>query len=144
MQTFKVIFADNNKPASLLIKLFTLSWWSHCAILDGDFVIDATLASGVRRIPYREWEEHYTYHEAVNFPCANKDKAIEFARAQVGKSYDWLGILSFIFRKNYEDTSKWFCSELVAEASGIFKTNLIYTLSPQWLRKFYKVVKELK
>ena len=135
-ETLTVLFASNNKPASLAIKLFTLSKWSHCAILDGDFVIDATLATGVRRIPFKKWKAHYKSYEAKELPCDSRKEAILKARRQVGKKYDWLGIFSFVFHKDYEDKKKWFCSELVAYAMNIFEMNKLFLISPQFLSIF--------
>lgn len=45
----------------------------------------------------------------------SQKEAIEgFLLEQIGKKYDWLGILGFPFRsKNLQDPDRWFCSELV-------------------------------
>lgn len=135
-----VVFASNNKPASLLIKLFTLSHWSHVAILDDEgYIFDSTLLSGVRRIHFDEWKTHYKELDFTIFPVKDRKKAFEWLSAQVGKGYDALGIFSFILRKNYEDKDKWFCSEYVARALGIkYKP---WRLSPQFLSQFYKALK---
>lgn len=138
MQTAKVIFATNYKPFSLLIMLFSLSRWSHCAILDGQYVIDATLSTGVRRIKFSEWVSHYSSYEIVEMPVTNKVQRLEWARSRVGKKYDPLGILSLILRKNHEERDKWFCSEFVAEYLGIVYK--VWRLSPQFLRQLSKVI----
>jgi uncharacterized protein YycO len=40
----------------------------------------------------------------------------DFATAQLGKDYDWRGVLKFVTkRKGKEDWSKWWCSELAFE-----------------------------
>jgi hypothetical protein len=39
-----------------------------------------------------------------------------FARAQVGKPYDFGGLYGFLARKNWAKAEKWFCSELVSAA----------------------------
>jgi uncharacterized protein YycO len=135
-----VVFASNNQPASIIIKLFTLSHWSHVAILDDEgYIYDATLLSGVRRIHFDEWKTHYKELDFTIFPVKDRTKVFEWLQTQVGKKYDALGILSFILRKNYEDKDKWFCSELVAHALGIkYKP---WRLSPQFLSQFYKTLK---
>ena len=135
-----VVFASNNQPASLLIKLFTLSHWSHVAILDDEgYIYDSTLISGVRRIHFDEWREHYKELDFTIFPVKDRSKVFEWLSTQVGEKYDTLGIFSFILRKNYEDKDKWFCSELVAHALGI--TYKPWRLSPQFLSQFYKTLK---
>ncbi len=46
-----------------------------------------------------------------------KKKIFEFANSQIGKPYDWLGILGFVFfNPNLESKNRWFCSELVFAA----------------------------
>lgn len=135
-----VVFASNNQPASLVIKLFTLSHWSHVAILDDEgYIYDSTLISGVRRIHFNEWREHYRELDFTIFPVKDRKLVYEFLNSQVGKRYDTLGIFSFILRKNYENKNKWFCSELVAHALGVkYKP---WRLSPQFLSQFYKTLK---
>ncbi len=44
-------------PASIVIRLFTLSRWSHVAIVDGDYIIETTLLTGCVRVPRDEWEK---------------------------------------------------------------------------------------
>jgi len=139
MQTAPIIFASNNKPFSLLIRLGTLSNWCHCAILDGEYVIDTTLATGCRRIPVHEWVKHYPKYEVVQMPIVDKESAIELARSWVGSKYDWLGIFSFIIRKNYQDEKKYFCSEQIAIYLGV--KNIPWRLSPAFLYRMYRTMK---
>ena len=140
MQTAPIIFASNNRIFSLLIKLGTLSHWCHCAILDGEYVIDTTLLTGCRRIPVHEWVKHYPKYEVVWMPIVDKEAAIERARAQLGTKYDWMGIFSFVFRKNHEDKDKFFCSEQVAMYLGV--KNTPWRLSPAFLYRMYKTMKD--
>ena len=138
MQSLPVVFSRSNKPFCWLIRLGTLSSWSHCGIIDGDYVIDATLASGVRRIPFSEWKTHYTKYEIVKFPVKNTKESIAFARNQIGKKYDPLGIISLVIHRNIEDRNKYFCSELVAATVGIkYKP---WRLSPQFLKMIHKCI----
>lgn len=139
MQTAKIVFATANKPISFLIKLFTLSHWSHCGIIDGSFVIDSEIGVGVRRIPFGEWKQHYDHYVIVEMPIEDKSMRLHWARSQVGKKYDLLGVLSLVIRKNASDKDKLFCSELVAIYLGI--TERTWRLSPQWLWSFYKTTK---
>ena len=50
----------------------------------------------------------------------NEDTAYKFAITQVGKVYDWKGVLlNFVLPwpvMGTKNTNKWFCSEIVAEA----------------------------
>ena len=138
MQSLPVVFSRSNKPFCWLIRLGTLSSWSHCGIIDGEYVIDATLASGVRRIPFSEWKTHYTKYEIVKFPVKNTKESIAFARGRVGNKYDFLGIVSHIFHKDIEDKDADFCSELVAATIGIkYKP---WRLNPQFLKMVHKCI----
>ncbi len=42
--------------------------------------------------------------------------AIDFAKAQIGKGYDWLGVFRFMDKVPARDNNRWFCSELVHKA----------------------------
>jgi len=46
-----------------------------------------------------------------------KERILKFAESQIGKPYDWWGILGFVlFNPNIERKDRWFCSELVFTA----------------------------
>jgi hypothetical protein len=42
------------------------------------------------------------------------DKIHLTAIKQLNKSYDWLGVIGFAFNRDWQETDKWFCFELVA------------------------------
>lgn len=45
-------------------------------------------------------------------------KDLHWLQSQLGKKYDWLGILGYI-TFNFENPKRWYCSELAAAALGI-------------------------
>lgn len=47
---------------------------------------------------------------------AIQDRIMTFARAQVGKPYDYRGIYGFLDRRDIHGRDAWFCSELVSAA----------------------------
>lgn len=49
------------------------------------------------------------------------------ARSQIGKPYDWPGVLGIGFRRNWQESDAWFCSELVAWAFGVSGSPLFRT-----------------
>lgn len=51
----------------------------------------------------------------------------EFVLAQVGKEYDWEAIAGFVSGRNWQDPSKWFCSEL--NAAGLVECGYLNPLS---------------
>jgi hypothetical protein len=139
MEQVKVVFGSNWKPASLFIKLFTWSRWCHCGIVDGEYIIDTTLATGCRRILITEWVKHYSKYEVMDFPTESKEGCIEKARSFVGTAYDRLGIFSYVFYRDFSDKTKFFCSELIAECMGIkYKP---WSISPAWMFKLGKSLK---
>lgn len=49
----------------------------------------------------------------VDVPDYVGEKILEFARAQIGKPYDWKAIVGFIIRRDWMNDNSWTCSELV-------------------------------
>lgn len=97
------------------IRAQTRSAYAHAAILlpDGT-IIEALQFHGVRR---RTFEEHeFADADLFDVPALSGDDWLDvyqFANDQVGKSYDYLGVLRFISRAPSAMRAKWFCSELV-------------------------------
>ena len=65
---------------------------------------------------------------------------IQFLEEQIGKDYDYWGIFGFLVRRDVQRRSKWFCSELIAEALNRigFDIDETYKMSPE---KLYQIVK---
>lgn len=133
MQTIPVIFARTWKPFSLIIRLFTWSRWSHCGIIDGDNVIEATAAHGVVVTPLREFKIRYPQYRIAKIPVRNKRLAYQYARAEIGKHYDWLAIFSLVLRRDWETPDRWFCSELVAHCCRTYRRESISRITPECL-----------
>jgi hypothetical protein len=114
-----VIYARNSRSVfSAVIRLFTgMARWSHCGIIDGDEVVEATARHGVVATPIDEFKARYTETEVVTYEVPNPENGMKFARDQKGKRYDWLGAVGvpfrLSFRKPWYDISKWFCNHLV-------------------------------
>lgn len=131
----KVIFARSNKPIALLIRLVTWSRWHHCAHVspDGKSVIEAKGGVGVIETPIDNFMSRYRTVQMSEIPSIDDDKAWEFSKSQLGKDYDLRAVFGILFRTSWDDTSAWFCSELVAAASGIFRHDRINRVSPEHL-----------
>jgi uncharacterized protein YycO len=113
----KVLVARNNRPGSWLIRLVTMGKWSHAALLLPNWlVIDTTLTTGVRASPVMAWIRDYPTHEVIDVDLPDEEKAINFARAQLSKPYDWTAIFGMLLQRNWQDQDSWFCSELVEAA----------------------------
>ena len=108
---------------------------SHAAILmNGKFVVESTMHSGVRLVPYFKWVE--INEELYRIP--SDDISRDFFDHQIltawGKPYDWMGILYFaccyiklmIFKTPLPIVNRWereshlFCIELVGRLSNTY------------------------
>lgn len=109
------VYSRAHTVGSLLIRAGTASVWSHCGLLTpDDTVIDSTFKTGVREIGFEAWKAQYSYWRALEI-CKVPDpqRGIAWARTQIGKPYDWKWLLSFPFRRNWEDEDAWGCSEFL-------------------------------
>ena len=118
--TVQVVFSRNHAPGSILLRGLLWSPWSHCALVDGDMVIEAAAFHGVRERPLQEFMADATKAAMLELP-GDQNAIIVAARTQLGKPYDWQGVAGIGFRRRWQDKDAWFCSELVAwafEAGG--------------------------
>jgi hypothetical protein len=141
--TIHYLFSKNKKCGSKLI-----SWGSalfpahttnlkneipsHVAILvDGVFVIESTLTTGVRVVPYSKWKQ--INKELYKIERNTKGECIKCLLFEVwGKKYDWFGIVYFAycmfkhlaFTSHLPNKNKWerenyfFCTEFAARLGG--------------------------
>lgn len=132
--TVQVVFTRSHAIGSLLLRTALWSPWSHCAIVDGEEVIEAAAFGGVRVRPLADMLAHATKTAILTLP-GDPQAVIAAARSQIGKPYDWSGVLGFGFRRRWQDDDAWFCSELVAwafEVAGapLFRTGY-WRVTPQ-------------
>lgn len=113
--TVRVIFSRRHHPGSVMLRTALWSPWSHCGIIDGDYVIQAIAGEGVVRTPLWLFKDIASEWSIVEFE-ADADIAIAAAESQIGKPYDWTGCAGIFFHRSWEDTDAWFCSELVVWA----------------------------
>lgn len=138
------LFSNNKKVGSKLI-----SWGSsffsptkdikdipsHAAILIQDgldgIVIESTMLTGVRIIPYRNWK--LINNEVAKIQCRQKVNIAEKISNMWGKKYDWIGLVSFsyylikslITEEELPKNNKWqrknsyICTEFVGEIENI-------------------------
>ena len=108
---------------ALPVSRFKWARASHSMVLDGDYVIHATMLHGVIRQPLSEALQNQTIVMQREYDVPDMDAGIEWAKTQVGKSYDFKGAFGIALspdRKWNEDDS-WFCHEFCAaflHASG--------------------------
>lgn len=133
----RVLFASKKfSVSSWLIRIFTFSKFSHVAMrISDDLVIDSTLFTGVQCIRFVDFIKKYPGCEQLDIPLPNEINAINFAKNQVGKPYDWTAILGMVLQRKWHEEDSWFCNELweaVAKAGGRprFRDN-VHRITPQ-------------
>ena len=113
------VFSRRASLPSFLIRFMTGgARWSHCGVVDIErgMVIEALAFKGVVETPLAEWCAAHPRHETVHFNCPNPGLAVHFARQQIGKSYDYLAAAGVPWRTRWDDTRRWYCSELLEAA----------------------------
>lgn len=110
----QLLFTRKRTLSSFVIRAFCGSRWSHVALIDGEHVIEATGRHGVRRVRLDKALHGTSHHEIVDFLHSEGREVILAARSQVGKPYDFAAIFGLWLRSGWQETDKWFCSELVA------------------------------
>ena len=114
--TVKVIFTRRHHIGTIILRAFLWSKWSHCALVDGDEVIEAVAGVGVRTRPLASLLEESSKYSILDFPAKNPQRVLQEARKEIGTKYDWGGVLGLGFRRRWNKDDAWFCSELIAAA----------------------------
>jgi uncharacterized protein YycO len=138
----KLIYTHKKRSiSSFLIRIFTFSKFSHCAVdLGAGFVIDTVLKTGVRLTSVKDFDAMYPDQTVLEIDLPDKNLAHYFAMQQVGKPYDWSAIVSLATQRDWQESDKWFCSELleaILAAGGLKRfRDEVYKITPQqsWSR----------
>lgn len=124
-------FASRRSLGSWLIGYGTHGWAAHVdAVLPDGSLLGSMPWGGVKIRPatHTKWRQTMV----VRLPTSKK-KADEFyawLHEQIGRSYDFVGITSFVFGRDWRSDHRWFCSELIAaglERCGYFDYRLANT-----------------
>lgn len=131
-----------DKLLSKLIRLFSGGFFNHCSIQIGDYIYEAHIDTGVRKVARIDWEDEtvYTFYEYDLWP--KREKYVQdWIEKQCWKWYDTLWVLSFIWRWLPQANGKFYCSELAFIAfmklHKIEKWNYKQKKSPQ---DFYELL----
>lgn len=125
MNQITIVFTKRKlNPGSWLIRWalprsrFKWAISSHCMIEDGDFVIEANMLHGVRRVLRDEAMKGLTVVQTVSFSVPDADAGLRWARDQVGQEYDFKGAFGLALApdRNWIESGSWFCYELAAGA----------------------------
>lgn len=133
----EIFFSDSDLIGSKIIRSVTWSQYSHVGFYDRQkgTVIDSRMKKhGVTEYPFEELKKEYPRILLRTFPNVPRS-ALDIARTQLGKPYDWTALAGIGLHRNWQEDDKWFCSELVpwaclqAGASVIFKDT--WRVTPQ-------------
>lgn len=115
----EAIFCRRHTAGSVLLRTFLWSSWSHCGIvLPDDTVVEARAFEGVVRRPVSHLIAESSKSQRREIPVPDDAAAYQFAIDQVGKPYDWRGVIGLGLRREWDDPADWFCSELVEAAAA--------------------------
>lgn len=124
---------------SMLIRRFTWHKRSHSAAFfspdeKGNFhkVIEAWHIGGVQERAWTEGHSPGTKIDVYRVPCESTQAVVFYLtlKKEIGKKYDWLGILGFLLRSNVQNKKRWFCSELVFYAAQRAGITLLTNVEP--------------
>lgn len=134
----EVLFSKRHHPGSYLIRAVTWSEWSHCElVLPDGRLLSAAAPHGVS---YDTLENRLHIASSVakmTFP-GNIDAAVQFAQSQLGRPYDYKGVIGLGIHRDWEEDDSWWCSEFVGKAlleGGFFpyRAETIRRLTPHHL-----------
>lgn len=110
----KIIYSTGPHIGSWFLRTVLFSEWSHCGIImeDGATVIEASSKHGVVETPIEKCKR-YGEWAIQQVPVQDEEAAYGAAREQLGKGYDWFGLLGLALTREWQSDDDWFCSELV-------------------------------
>lgn len=130
MQTVQVIYSRSRLPLSYVIRAFDkgtseICPFSHLGIISecGCYVYEARMFEGVIKTPLWLFKHRASKWETGVFPVLHRATAYRLIKEEIGKDYDWGGVLGLaipFIGRDWECPDSWFCSELLAHASQIF------------------------
>lgn len=119
-EVVRVVFASGRSRINRLIQWRT---WSegvnHVGVMDDEGrVIHADLGKGVQEDDLVNFTKVGNRIDVlqITLPHGSAEELWTLLREQVGKKYDLMGNIGFIFRSRMQNPKKWFCSEMVAWA----------------------------
>jgi uncharacterized protein YycO len=113
----QLLFTRRRHLGSWLIRFVTWSEYSHVDILlDGKYLIGAIAPDGVVVNKVNDRLQRASKAVIMELPVVSISKAQDYARSQIGKPYDWLGVIGIGLHRNWQENDKWSCAELAAMA----------------------------
>lgn len=133
-------FHKTNTLIGYLIRIFTKSEFNHVSVTVDGYTYEADILQGVWVVPK---EKNIGIIKSVEIKKVNDCEVIYFINEQLGKKYDLLGVLSFIWRFLPNRIGRWYCSELamVSLCKGLGVEEFNQKVTP---KDFYYVTQLVK
>jgi len=141
------LYTSSQLPMGHVIRHASWSFYSHCAITDGNYVWEARAPMGVHRMPHDEWMEKYGHDlREINgnypkLPIFVKDEAkvIQWMDDQRGARYDFGELVGHIIHVNLGRGDRFTCSSFFIEAlvqdSPYMEHDEYYRMAPRNVRQ---------
>ena len=126
-----------------LVKVRTLSDYTHVAFAMGNIKIESMPFIGVRKAPVTQFPGKckIDLFDIKGMTKEKGDRIWAWAESQIGKKYDFWGVFGYAIRfGKLEEPDKWFCSELCEYGLRLEGFNTTpdrphYRVSPAWQAK---------
>lgn len=144
-----LLFTRRHHPGSWLIRAATWSEWSHVDLVRPDgSLIGAVALHGVS-IADRGERLGLASAAAVMTLPVDIGKSVAWADGQIGRPYDWLGVIGIGLHRDWESDDSWFCSEFAGRAlkeGGYepYRPDALRRLTPQDLWRLNHPVEVVK
>lgn len=114
-------FTSGKGIAGRIVQAFTWSWCAHVDFeLDDGRLLGAVPGRGVCiRPPETSPRRIERYAVEVG------QEVLAAASSQLGRPYDWEGIIGIAAHRDWQETDSWFCSELAAWAFSVVQRPLL-------------------
>jgi uncharacterized protein YycO len=133
------IYIGQYKGVSLvskIIRTFTWSDISHTSafmLKRGKMADTEVIEAWVGGVKKRPWYEGHAPGTKINLwkvACTQnqKNRFYKFMENEIGKAYDYRGLVGFVARSGVQHETKWFCSELVFAAARYAGIRLLHNI----------------
>ena len=113
--SIQLLLSKRRHPGSALIRAVTWSRWSHVDIVRGPLLLSAAAPHGVGYYSLYDRLDLASAAVMVEVPVQNVRAAMDWAESQIGKPYDWLGVLGVGLHRDWQEDDAWFCSEFAMQ-----------------------------
>jgi hypothetical protein len=133
-------FTKSDTLIGKLIRFTSGGKYNHVSIGINGYIYQAKMDYGVTKV---RCDRDYNAVDWLHVWDIDVQRVSEFLDAQVGKKYDWLGVISFLWVFIQQGRERWFCSELatVSLMKGLGKEEYNQRQSPI---DFYYLLKILQ